>query len=118
RGEVRGGLSGFGRARPCLRAVKTPEKSSEKAPPASSEDREAARGRADAELRLRTARAGLVRAQDRARDLERKAAEEARLAAEARERAATAREAAARGRADAKRAEAKVRAAEAAARAE
>jgi len=118
RGQVSAGFDVFGQARPTLRAVKTPEKSSEKSPPAPSEDREAARRRAEAELRLRTARTDLARAQDRARDLERKAAEEARLAAEARERAAMAREVAARGRADAKRAEAKVRAAEAVARAE
>jgi hypothetical protein len=113
REQVSTGFDVFGQARPSLRALKTRDAS----PPPASEDREAARRRAELELRLRTARADLTRAQERARELERKAADEARAAAEARDRAAAAREAATQGRADVKRAEAKVRAAEDAARA-
>jgi len=113
REQVSAGFDVFGQARPTLRAIKTSEKSPQ--PPA--EDREAARRRAELELRLRTARADLARAQARARELEQKAADEARTVAEARERAAAAREAAGQGRADVRRAEAKVRAAEDAAKA-
>jgi hypothetical protein len=110
REQVSAGFDVFGQARPVLRAVQT----SEKSPPAPAEDREATRRRAELELRLRTARADLARAQDRARELERNAVDEARTAAEARERATAAREAATEGRAEVRRAEAKVRAAEAA----
>jgi hypothetical protein len=112
REEVSAGFDVFGPTRPTLRALTARGKP----PPPPSKDREEARRRAELELRLRTARADLARVQERARELERREADEARSAAEARERAATAREAAAQGRAEVKRAEAKVRAAEDAAR--
>jgi hypothetical protein len=114
REQMSSGFDVFGQARPTLRAIKT----SETSPPRPAEDREATRRRAELELRFRTARADLARAQERARELERKAVDEARSATEARERAAAAREAAAQGRAEVRRAEAKVRAAGDAAKAQ
>ena len=107
------GFAVFADARPALRVVKTTGGSPPSPPPA---DRDMMRRRAEAQLRLETARADLARAESRARVLENAAAEAARGAAEARERAAAARRAATRGQADVRRAEAAVEAAARAAR--
>jgi hypothetical protein len=106
------GFDVFGAARPPLRVVK-----STAAPPAAPPvDRDLARRRAEAQLRLETARAELAKAESRVRELEKAADEAARSAVEAREREAAARRAAAQGHADQKLAQAKVQAAERASR--
>ena len=113
------GFDVFGDAPPALRVVrsaKASEPGSREASPAPPPaDREAARRRAEAQVRLETARADLARAESRARELARAEAELAKQAAEAHQRATDARRAAAQGRADVARAQAKVRAAERAA---
>jgi hypothetical protein len=121
REAVATGFDVFGDARPALRVLPAasaghaggPEAAARPRPPA--EDREAARRRAEAEVRLRTARADLAGAEARARELASTAARLARDVAEARERARAARRAEARGRADVAHARAKVKAAERAA---
>jgi chromosome segregation ATPase len=106
------GFDVFAGARPSLRVVK-----SAGAPPtAPAADRELTRRRAEAQLRLETARAELAKTEARVRELEKTATEEARNAAEAREREAAARRAAAQAHADLKQVQAKVQAAERAAR--
>jgi hypothetical protein len=110
------GFDVFADARPALRVVKAGAAPSP--PPAlSAPERDAVRRRAEAQLRLETARADLVRTESRARELANAAAEAARGAVEARHHAAAARRAAGQGRADVTRARAKVTAAEKAAKA-
>jgi hypothetical protein len=106
------GFDVFAGARPPLRVVK----SAGAAPAAPAADRDLTRRRADAQLRLETARAELVKTEARVRELEKTAAEEARNVAEAREREVIARRAVAQGHADLKQAQAKVQAAERVAR--
>jgi hypothetical protein len=116
------GFDVFGTSRPALRVVeptRTPRSSGRRdsaAPLPPPADREATRRRADAQIRLETARADLARAESRVRELERAAAELARTAAEARERATAASRAAAQARADVGRARATFASAEKAAR--
>jgi hypothetical protein len=114
------GFDVFGDARPALRVVRpaTGSRPSGRAPSPprpSPEERDAARRRAEARLRLETARADLVQAEARARELAKTATERSKEAAEARERAVAAERAAAESRADVARARAKVAAAEKAA---
>jgi hypothetical protein len=121
REQVAAGFDVFGDARPTLHVVKPATASraaSRQAPasPAPPVDSEAIRRRAEAQVRLETARADLAQAESRARELTSTEAELGRAAAEARERAAAARRAAAQGRADVARARAKVEAVEKAAR--
>jgi hypothetical protein len=106
------GFDVFASARPTLRVVKT----TSDVPAAPRVDRDAMRRRAEAQLRLETARAELARAESQVRELEKAVADAARSAAEAQERAAGARRAATQGHADLKRARAKVEAAERATR--
>ena len=119
--QVAVGFDVFGDARPALQVVTppTPSRSGRRqasaAPRPPPSDREAARRRADAQIRLETARAGLAQAESRARELVRTAAELVRAAAEARERARAGSRAAAQGRADVRAAKSKVTAAETAA---
>jgi hypothetical protein len=116
------GFDVFGDARPALQVVK-PTRASRSgsrqdsaAPLPPPADRDATRRRADARVRLETARADLARAESQARELERTEAELARAAAEAHERATAGSRAAAQSREDVRRAKAKVTAAEKAAR--
>ena len=102
------GFDVFANARPPLRVVKRTARSP--APPPV--DRDLVRRRADAQLRLETARAELARTESKVRELEKAAAEAARNAADAQERAAAARRAVAEGHADLKRVRAKAQAAE------
>jgi hypothetical protein len=99
-------------SRPALRVVKSAGGSP--APPPV--DRDAMRRRAEARLRLETARAELARMESRIQELENAAGEAARSAAEAHQRAAAARRAVAQGHADLKAAQAKLQAIERAAR--
>ena len=117
REQTAAGFEVFGDAPPALRVVK-PTAASRQASPSSppSADRDAMRRRAEARVRLETARADLARAESRARELEKAQAELAKIAAEARQRADTARRAAAQGRADVARARARVTATEKVAR--
>jgi hypothetical protein len=121
REQLVSGFDVFGDARPPLRVVSASAAPRPGARPAASpapplRDQETTRRRADARVRLETARADLTRAESRARELAKTAAERAKEAAEARERAVAADRAAADGRADVTRARAKVAAAEKAAR--
>ena len=114
REQTAAGFEVFGDAPPpALRVVK-PSTASRQASPASPppEDREAMRRRAEARVRLETARADLARAEARARELAKAQAELDKSAVEARQRAAAARRAAAQGRADVARARARVTATE------
>jgi hypothetical protein len=115
------GFDVFGDARPALRVVPpsaAPRGGDREPSPSrpSPEDRAAARRRAEAHLRLETARADLVQAEARARELAQTAAERSTEAAEARARSVAAEQALAESRADVARARAKVAAAEKAAR--
>ena len=116
------GFDVFGDARPALQVVPPPTASrsgrrqASTAPQPPPADREATRRRAEARIRLETARADLAHAESRARELARTEAELVRAAAEARDRARAGTRAAAQGRADVRGAKAKVTAAETAAR--
>jgi hypothetical protein len=117
REQTAAGFEVFGDAPPALRVVKPSTASrlgSRQASPSSPppEDRDAMRRRAEARVRLETARADLARAESRARELAKAQVELAKNAAEARQRAAAARRAAAQGRADVARARARVTATE------
>jgi hypothetical protein len=112
------GFDVFGEARPALQVIKptgasrSGSRQDSAAPPPPPADRDATRRRADARIRLETARADLASAESQARELERTEAELAGAAAEARERATAGSRAAALGREDVRRAKAKITAAE------
>jgi hypothetical protein len=115
------GFDVFGDVPPALRVVKAPTASppeSRSVPSAASlpKDHDGIRRRAEARVRLETARAELAGAESRARELAKVEAELAREAADVRQRAAAARRATAQGRVDVARARAKASAAEKAAR--
>jgi hypothetical protein len=115
------GFDVFGDARPALRVVQPAAaarlgKRPAASPPPPHADAEATRRRAEARVRLETARADLTRVEARAHELARTASERHKEAADARERAVAADRAAADARADVTRARAKVAAAEKAAR--
>jgi hypothetical protein len=115
------GFDVFGDAPPPLRVVKAAAGSqarSQAPSPAApaAERRDAMRRRAEARVRVETARADLARAESRARALATAAAERATEAAEARQRAEAAERALAEGRAAVARARAKVAEAEKAAK--
>jgi hypothetical protein len=117
REEVATGFDVFGDARPALRVVKPsaaarPASRPPSTPPALVQDPDATRRRAEARVRLETARADLTRAESRAQELAKTEAELAQAASGAQTRAAAARRAAARARADVARARAAVAAAE------
>jgi hypothetical protein len=121
REQIVAGFDVFGDARPPLRVVQPsgaprPGKRQAASPSPPLKDPEATRRRAEARVRLETARADLAQAESRARELAKTAAERAKEAAAARERAVAADRAAAEGRADVTRARAKIAAVEKATR--